>query len=193
MKKYLFFDTETTGLPPNFKIPRHFFNYWPRLVQLSWIVTDEKGNHIKEADHIIKPEGFTIPTDASYLHGITTSMALEKGDDLASVIDEFLIDFKAADFIVGHNVKFDKNVLGAEIIRMGLPDIMDTKPALCTLKASTDYCAIPGRYGYKYPNLQELHTKLFGKPFQNAHNSASDIAATEKCFWELVKIGLIEI
>ena len=97
MKKYLFFDTETTGLPPNFKIPRHFFNYWPRLVQLSWIFTDEKGNHIKEADHIIKPEGFTIPIDASDIHGITTSMAFEKGDDLASVIDEFLIDFKAAD------------------------------------------------------------------------------------------------
>ena len=100
---------------------------------------------------------------------------------------------RVCQFIVGHNVKFDKNVLGAEIIRMGLPDIMDSKPAICTLKASTDYCAIPGRYGYKYPNLQELHTKLFGKPFQNAHNSASDIAATEKCFWELVKIGLIEI
>lgn len=191
MINFLFFDTETTGLPFNFKVPRHIVNNWPRLVQLSWIVTDEKGNHIKEADHIIKPEGFTIPADASDIHGITTSMALEKGDDLATVINEFLKDFKKADYIVGHNIEFDKNILGAEIIRMGLPDIMDSKPTLCTMKASTDYCAIPGRYGYKYPNLQELHTKLFGKRFKDAHNSASDIAATEKCFWKLVEVGII--
>ena len=195
MKKFLFFDTETTGLPSDFNLPRYVVENWPRLVQLSWIVTDEMGNHVKEADHIVKPVGFLIPTEASDVHGITTETALQKGNDLAEVLAEFLNDFKDADLIVGHNIEFDKNVVGAEIIRMGIQDIMDSKPAICTLKSSIDYCAIPNkkRDGYKYPNLQELHLKLFNKPFEDAHNSASDIAATERCFWKLSKQGVIRL
>ena len=195
MKHYLFFDTETTGLPLDFDLPRHIVENWPRLVQLSWLVTDDQGNRLKTADYIVKPDGFTIPTEASNLHGITTQMALQKGNDLAEVLAEFLNDFKDADLIVGHNVEFDKNIVGAEMIRMGMRDIMDSKPAICTMKSSTAYCAIPNRKrdGYKYPNLKELHMFLFGKPFEDAHNSASDIAATERCFWKLQKRGVIRL
>lgn len=32
---YLFFDTETTGLPKNWKAPVSDLNNWPRLVQLA--------------------------------------------------------------------------------------------------------------------------------------------------------------
>ena len=34
---YLFFDTETTGLPRNWKAPITDLNNWPRLVQLAYI------------------------------------------------------------------------------------------------------------------------------------------------------------
>ena len=195
MKHYLFFDTETTGLPKDFKIPRYVVSNWPRLVQLSWIVTDENGNRLKSGDHIVRPSGFTIPKDSSDVHGITTEMALQNGDDLSSVMEEFLEDFKAADLIVGHNIEFDQNVLGAEMIRMGMRDIMDSKKVVCTMKSSKDYCALPSKKGdgYKFPNLQELHKKLFDKPFEDAHNSASDIAATERCFWKLRKQGVIQL
>jgi hypothetical protein len=39
--------------------------------------------------------------------------------------------------------------------------------------------------------LSELHTKLFGKDFEGAHDAFADIDATEKCFWELKKIGIM--
>lgn len=35
MKKYLFFNTETTGLPLSFKMPGCIINNLPRLIQLS--------------------------------------------------------------------------------------------------------------------------------------------------------------
>ena len=41
------------------------------------------------------------------------------------------------------------------------------------------------------PKLQELHRKLFGCDFDNAHDALSDIRATEKCFWEMRKRKLI--
>ena len=59
------------------------------------------------------------------------------------------------------------------------------------MKSSTDYCRIPGYYGYKWPKLSELHIKLFGEDFDEAHYISVYINATEKCFWEMKKIGII--
>jgi DNA polymerase III subunit epsilon len=57
--------------------------------------------------------------------------------------------------------------------------------------SSTEYCRIPGPYGFKWPKLTELHLKLFGEGFDEAHNAAVDINATEKCFWEMKARGVI--
>ncbi len=57
------------------------------------------------------------------------------------------------------------------------------------MQRSTKFCAIYGPYGYKWPKLSELHYKLFGTGFDEAHNAAVDITATVKCFWELIRIG----
>jgi DNA polymerase III epsilon subunit-like protein len=68
---YLFFDTETTGLPRNYKAPVTDLNNWPRLVQLAYIQYDRNDNKISGGDYIIKPNGFIIPEDVSRIHGIT--------------------------------------------------------------------------------------------------------------------------
>lgn len=58
---FLIFDTETTGLPRNWNAPLTDFDNWPRVVQLAWQIHDADGVLIEVANHIIKPEGFTIP------------------------------------------------------------------------------------------------------------------------------------
>jgi DNA polymerase III epsilon subunit-like protein len=188
---YLFFDTETTGTPLNYKAPSSDTRNWPRLVQLGWILMTKNGKKVSEKSYIVKPKDFTIPADATKIHKITTKMALEQGRELSFVIDEFLKDFNKAKYIVGHNIDFDKKIVGAELIRLSRPDVMDSKKAFCTMKSSIDFCKIPGYYGYKYPKLQELYHKLFGRDFEEAHNATSDIEATQQCFWELRKRGLI--
>ena len=55
---YLIFDTETTGLPNNWKAPLTDFDNWPRLVQLAWQLHDIKGNLIEKNNLIIKPSIF---------------------------------------------------------------------------------------------------------------------------------------
>ena len=91
---YLFFDTETTGLPRNWKAPVTDVNNWPRLVQLAFLYYDRNGKKILGGDFIIKPEGFTIPTDASKIHGISTERAIREGKQLITVLKDFqsLID-----------------------------------------------------------------------------------------------------
>ena len=190
-KLYIFFDSETTGVPRNYKAPTTDTDNWPRLVQLGWILMDDKGNKLAQHDYIIRPDGFEIPADAASVHGITTEKALEEGRDLAEVIDEFMADFDKATFIVGHNISFDQNIVGAELVRLHRPDVMTSKRTYCTMQAGTNFCKIPGKYGYKWPKLMELYVKLFGHDFEGAHNAMSDIDATQECFWEMRSRRLI--
>ncbi|MFR6285749.1 MAG: hypothetical protein ACLUN1_18295 [Odoribacter splanchnicus] len=44
---YLFFDTETTGLPKQWNAPVTDLENWPRLVQLAWIMYDDRGNMLE--------------------------------------------------------------------------------------------------------------------------------------------------
>ena len=87
---YLIFDTETTGLPQNWKAPLTDFDNWPRLVQLAWQVHDDQGELVDVKNYIIKPEGFDIPFNASKIHGISTERALQEGMDLSEVLEIFM-------------------------------------------------------------------------------------------------------
>lgn len=191
--QYLFFDTETIGLPYDYSAPVTSVEKWPRVVQLSWCITNNLGYIIKSCDYIIYPEGFSIPEDSAKLHGITTNIAREKGCQIIDVLHEFIQDFKQCEYIVGHNIEFDKKVLGAELIRKNLPNIFKgEKQYICTMKESIELCSIPSWNGYKYPKLQELYQVLFDTSFDGAHNSLNDVHATIKCFWEMVKRKIIQ-
>jgi DNA polymerase-3 subunit epsilon len=189
----LFFDTETTGLPENYKAPLTDLENWPRLVQLAYILQDYDGNTILKGDYIVKPNGFTIPSDSSEIHGISTDRAMIEGKELAIVLDEFNALIESADYIVAHNISFDEKIIGAELLRIEMQNLIPSKRKICTMEASINFCAIEGAYGYKWPKLSELYFKLFNSYFEEAHNAAADIDATEKCFWELMKKGVITL
>jgi len=188
---YLTFDTETTGLPSDWRAPVTDVNNWPRMVQVAWLNHDADGNLINKHTHIIKPEGYRIPSGAARVHGITTERAMVEGEDLAEILQLFADDVAKADYLIAHNMSFDENIIGAELIRKSIDHELFQKERLCTKLLSTDYCAISNRYGYKWPTLTELHVKLFGEEFGDAHDAFADAAAAARCFFELKKIGVI--
>ncbi|MEP4533745.1 MAG: 3'-5' exonuclease [Cyclobacteriaceae bacterium] len=188
---YLFFDTETTGLPRNWKAPVTDLTNWPRLVQLAYLMYDINGNKVSGGDFIIKPEGFTIPSDASRVHGISHDRAMREGQPLQSTLQRFDSLIQQSNYLVAHNMSFDEKIIGAELLRIGMQNSVASKSKICTMERTTNFCAIDGPYGYKWPKLSELHYKLFGTGFNEAHNAAVDIQATAKCFWELKRIGKI--
>ena len=73
-----------------------------------------------------------------------------------------------------------------------MPDSLPAKVRICTMQSSTEFCAIPGPYGNKWPKLTELYAKLFKTGFEGEHNAAADVEATIKCFWELKRLGVIK-
>jgi DNA polymerase-3 subunit alpha len=181
---FLIFDTETTGLPTNWNAPLTDFNNWPRVVQLAWQLHDAQGKLITAKSFIVKPDGFTIPFNAEKVHGISTDRALKEGVPITDVAMAFLEDVNATAFLAGHNIEFDINVMGCELLRLGMPNYLEEKKSLDTKELATDFCAIPGGKGgkFKWPTLTELHLKLFGEKFEEAHDAAYDVSATGKCF-----------
>ncbi len=190
---YIIFDTETTGLPRDYNAPVTDSDNWPRLVQLSWQTHDRYGELLDVKNFIIKPDGFEIPYGSTKIHGITNEMAHKEGVELSKVLHTFNEAIHQAEFIVGHNIQFDVNIMGAEYYRQSIETTIMTKSTLDTMKSATDYCKLPGGKGggYKMPRLSELHFVLFDKYFDEAHNASADVNATARCFFELIRIGVI--
>jgi DNA polymerase-3 subunit epsilon len=188
---YLFFDTETTGVPRDWKAPITNFDNWPRIVQVAWLVYDSNGNQILKNEFIIKPNGFEIPLEASNVHGITTQYAIENGVNIEVVLLNFEKHCEKSKYLIAHNINFDSKVIGSEYLRSLSRNPVSKLVKKCTMESSTNFCKIPGSYGYKWPKLSELYIKLFGVEFEGAHDALADIEATARCFWEMKKLKLI--
>lgn len=192
-EKVLMVDVETTGLALNSEVPcSECPENWPRMVRLSWLVVDGSGTIVRDGDLIVRPCGFAIPEEVVDIHGIDTATAMREGVDLSDALEVFAADAEGCARLVGHNIWFDRNVIGAECRRLGRADVLDGMPMVCTMKLSTAFCAIPHPvYVYKWPRLSELYYILFGHDFENAHNGAADVRAVHDCYVQLKKLEVI--
>ncbi|MBW6440996.1 3'-5' exonuclease [Patescibacteria group bacterium] len=188
---YLFFDTETTGLPKKWDVPVTDLDNWPRLVQIAWLDCDESGKEVSSKSEIIKPEEFLIPEESTRVHGITTDMAMKKGVDLKKTLNEFSEIMGRSKFLVAHNMSFDEKIMEAEFLRKGVQKSIFLPKKICTKEVSTNFCKIPGNYGFKWPSLSELHIKLFDQDFEHAHDALIDVKACARCFFALREKGII--
>lgn len=192
---HLFFDTETTGLPQNWKAPTSATTNWPRMVQIAWVLTDDDGKPLETFSAIIQPTGYTIPTEASAIHRVTQARAEAEGLPLADVLTAFSAVATKADQLVAHNIAFDEKILGCEYYRVTGEDPLRSLSRSCTMKNDDiiAWAAIPPkRYGsFKWPTLEQLHRKLFGKGIPAAHDALVDVEATVRCYFGLRERGVI--
>lgn len=189
----LFFDTETTGVPLNYKAPVTDLNNWPRLVQLGYITYETDGIEVFksfEQEYVVRPDGFEISEQVSKIHGVTQEKALTTGEDIKEVLYHFRNLVEWSDLIVGHNLNFDLNVVGAEYLRLMQTNPFDGKKVFDTMLNSTNLCKLPGvRGSYKWPKLQELYQFLFHEPLAQTHTALDDIQNTAKCYFEMKRLG----
>jgi DNA polymerase III epsilon subunit-like protein len=162
--KILIFDTETTGLPKDWKIPAERQpNNWPHIVSIGWMILNSETNKVEwQKSYIIKPKGWTIPEDSTAIHGIRHSFAENYGAPLESIIKEFFDS--PCDMYVAHNMNFDENVmmnavywdLQGELYRF-------RKPTVCSMKLATPMCRLRFNSGggLKPPKLSELYEHVF--------------------------------
>lgn len=178
--KLLVFDTETTGLL-NAKLPveESTLDYFPFVVQFSWILFDTRTYKFQEYDYYIKCP-IPVPIESTNCHGITTSMSVVRGYSFAKTFAIFNECMNQCDLIVGHNIHFDLTVLKAECLRNQIPFQL-TKPTYCTMKSTTKMCGLG-----KYPRLAFLHQFLFQEEAENLHSSMIDVLVSVRCYMKLM-------
>ena len=188
------FDCETTGLPKNWKAPMQDLDNWPRVIQLAWMVCDKQGVEISRNKHLIFPYGWTMPTEKFWIeNGFTQDNSVLNGKPIEPILNLFKIDLNRCSVMASHNLSFDYNVVGAEMIRAGVK-VTSKLQKFCTKESGTNLCKIPGQYNsFKWPKLSELYKFLFSKDFEGAHDALNDVIALKECFFELVNRKVIVI
>lgn len=213
---YLFLDTETNGLPKDPKAPMARVENWPRVIQLAYSLYNEEQKLLYKYCELIKPDGWIIPTFESLVlegvdeekakrgaaffeeNGYTTKGCEENGVPIHEALYSISVALENCKYVIAHNMMFDYNVLGAEMIRANTKS--KNKPIkVCTKELATEFCKIPNPNSYwanrgspyKWPNLTELHTKLFGKGFEGAHDAMFDVNAMSSCFFEMLNKKII--
>lgn len=193
--KIVFFDTETTGLPKDRRVPAlSAANNWPDIVSLSWMVY-ENGILVSAESHIVRPDPWTIPKDSTAIHGITNSCGLHNGRSLDWVLETFRTLIHDCDAVVAHNLAFDKNVVDGAWAwhvcpRKGLPHRPPfgwPQKQVCTAEIGKDLCKIPfsdNPRRYKFPSLSALYTHVTGHPVTlPVHSSLHDTMLLASLFF----------
>jgi DNA polymerase III subunit epsilon len=178
----LFIDTETTGIP-DWRLPSTD-PAQPHIVSYSHILTGDNGKIEGEYNTIIKPDGWTIPEEAIFVHGITTEVAARDGIDEAVLASMYLAMQAKADLIVGHNIAFDTRIMRIAMLRHTMFDRIGLdamkRPIFCTMKACADKFN-----GGHWPKLETAYEYLFHKPIAGAHNAANDVRACMEIYFAI--------
>ena len=196
-KRIIVLDTETTGLPQTypgrFQILPYFYVYAydkARLLQLAFSVYEEteklEYKLLQTKNIFVKVEG-EIPN--SEIHGITKDLLRARGisiEEALSHLEEALQDFKV-DTIIAHNAEFDMNIILSECARSErktLINLLKNQCSIyCTMQKAKDTLKLERR-----PKLKDLHSRFFGKEFENQHSADADVEACFSCYKELQKI-----
>lgn len=193
----LFLDTETTGIPErSWKWDEDYAQY-PHIVQLAWM------HGCKVESHIIRPDGWEIPEEATNVHGITTDFALACGEPFAAVVDRFIQDCHDAGLLCGHNIHFDTGIIKANILReLGREyyDANDVESALYkgkridTMRPTKKWVDARTQTGrLKFPTLFELYAHCFNGETFAAHDAIEDVKAVARCLPVILELGLVEL
>ncbi len=177
---YLFFDTETDGLP-DFTLPLTHEKQ-PHVLQLAMILTDENGREAVSWKAPIIPEGFTIDetTKAFEINKIGQEFATKYGVHMATALGAFRKFQDKAVLKVAHNYRFDGFLLKSAHERLNV----DPGPVLdkfCTMTAIKE---ITGK-----GSLADAYLHCMGKPIEGAHDALSDARACKDVFFWIKNNG----
>ena len=177
--KILVIDTETTDKPPGIKLMKETVEFWPFIVQMSFILLDDTTFKYTEYDYLIKTSAEIHNSD---IHGITKGMNTAQGFAFTDIYEIFKLCMQQADMVVGHNLSFDLNMIQAECFRNNVVYV-PPRITYCTMMSTTRLCNLPQQ---KWPKLEELHTCLSHEKAMNLHNALQDCVICLRCYLKIM-------
>jgi len=190
---FLVFQVAGAGKPLSWKArPDEVFN-WPRLVGISWILLGEDKKPLGSKNYLIKPDGYDFKDEHLEAIKVDRKDLEEHGESLADVMEEFVKVCGEAKYVFAHNMKLNSTILGAEFKRAGKEFPLRRQPAYCIMEEATFYTKLPKKGGgFKWPTLQEAHTKIFKQGYSPARNARADVIAASRVLLAILQVGGFE-
>jgi len=184
----LVFDTETDGKRQKGKNPP--LSSEPAITQIAAILFLGR-RPISHLSTFVQPLNYdkspaTIPDEEFFIKsGITQATVDAGGIPLRTGLAMFNQMVRNADRIVAHNIQFDDPVVRSNYSRVTAPqrEYWNT-PKFCTMQTLENVLKLPGKYGYKWPTLDESYRALVDpNGFEGAHDAMVDVEACAKVLW----------
>lgn len=167
--RWMFLDTETSGLPPDRKNPNRKD---PRVVQIGYAIVDNM-KVVKVFNKLVDPgEDVEIDPAAAAITGIDRAkLKASKAGNFLSVIEEMKRDIESCRIIMAYNTRFDKPIVEREfkIANVEIP----VKPWLDPMIWVQKHLALPDHKLKTVANHYQVS-------LDNAHDAGADSEAAAK-------------
>ena len=171
----LFIDTETTGLPSRYAE----IGDQPYLVQIAAVLCDDARQPVAELKHVIRPDGWSIPHEATAIHGLTTKYCESMGIPLEAALRELLAMWSQAERVIAYNVSFDNLIIQFSAQRAGFA--LPQRDLYCAMREAAKLISNSGRW----MKLGAAYRCFFNKDFDNAHDAMADVQACMAIYYAL--------
>jgi DNA polymerase-3 subunit epsilon len=188
----LFVDTETSGLPADWRRPYAEPGAWPHVAQIAWLLYGPDGELVKTENHYVRPSDYDLSPASTQIHGLTRAFLHDKGKPRREVMQRLYDDLvRYQPLVVGHFLVLDFHMMGVSFHRSGLSNpIVDLGlPTFCTMRLTERFMQ-PMRQ--QYLRLADLYQRQFGRPMLHQHDALADAEATAQCYFELQRTGDID-
>ena len=163
----ILFDTETTGLPEPAATP---LGKQPRIIEFGAIKYDD-ADPTKELDRIsflCNPGNLPLPPKITEITGLTDE-DLKDQPGFPKFYPALCDFFLGERYLVGHNVRFDTDMLRFDLMRIGKTNHFPWPP--------THICTVDSTFQIKGHRLKlgQLYEMATGKPPEDAHRAIIDV------------------
>jgi DNA polymerase-3 subunit epsilon len=184
--KYMVIDTEGSGLF-DFKRPADAEGQ-PRLAEFAFALLDEDLFVTRETQMFVKPDGWEMTPESTEVNGLTTEFLETHGVPVHNVLDLYTKHVLEGYAIVAHNAQHDCKTMRAELRRVGMDDLFEQTPSVCTMRGAMPFKIkkLNGKGGF--PGLKDVCAH-FDVPQPKEHDALSDVQSTVRIFREMVLAG----
>lgn len=177
---YLFFDTETSGLP-DYNLPLTHPDQ-PKILSIAMILTDEAGREMVVYKAPTLLPGYVVDEAgrAFEVNKIGTKDLEKYGFDFKTTLRMWRALQDRAILKIAHNYRFDGFLMKAAHEVLGI-DPGAPLDRYCTMKGIKE---ITGK-----GSLADAHQHVHGRPIADAHDSLSDARACKDVFFWLKQNG----
>ena len=178
----LIFDTETSGLPSNWRSDYTDLKCYDscRMLSIAYKIIDKDNIIIKESYRVLNYEG---TNGAEHINKLTRDI-IDNGDNRIVVLNDIVNDinkFKVVE-LIAHNVSFDRTVLLSELYRESIHNNIALLNQYCTMKSAQLNMGVR-----RFPKLYIAYEHYTNTRLENSHNALADCNACFEIYKKLVE------